>query len=59
MRVVVELHGSLRKYAGDGGDSLEIEVAEGATVAEVVAQAGVPKGGGLERSSERHAGLWR
>jgi molybdopterin converting factor small subunit len=41
MHVKVELLGDLRQYAKDGGKSIEVEVEEGATVGELMAQLGV------------------
>ena len=41
MRGRVELHGHLQTYAKDGGMCVEIEVREGATVGELIAQLGV------------------
>ena len=41
MRVRVELHGHLQKYAKDGGTCVEIEIKEGATVGELIIQLGV------------------
>jgi molybdopterin converting factor small subunit len=42
MRVQVELQGHLQQYAKDGGKYVEIELREGATVGELIAQLGVP-----------------
>lgn len=44
MRVTAKLHGTLRKYlpAGSSDNTTVVEVAEGATVADVVARLGIP-----------------
>jgi len=44
MRVTVRLHGTLRKYlpAGSADNMIVVEVAEGATVADVVTRLGIP-----------------
>jgi molybdopterin converting factor small subunit len=41
MRVTVELHGNLRKYAKHEGKRIEMEIEEGTTVGELMAQLGV------------------
>jgi len=44
MRVQVKLFATLRKYmpAGSAGDTLTVEVADGATVGDLVAALGIP-----------------
>jgi molybdopterin converting factor small subunit len=44
MRVQVKLFATLRKYmpAGVGGDTLTVDVPDGATVADLVARLGIP-----------------
>ena len=44
MRVQVKLFATLRKYlpAGSAGDTLTVDVAEGATVGDLVAALGIP-----------------
>lgn len=43
MRVKVELQGHLQQYAKDGGNYVEIEIKDGATVGELISQLGVPE----------------
>ena len=44
MRITVELHGHLQTYAGDRGKCVEMDLKEGATVGELMAQLGIPAG---------------
>jgi molybdopterin synthase sulfur carrier subunit len=50
MRVTVKLHATLKKYLppGSSGDGIELEVTEGATVADVIERLGIPA---------KHAGM--
>jgi len=43
MRVKVELYGVLREHTTDGKAAMEVEVAPGTTVGQLVAQVGVAK----------------
>lgn len=67
MQITVRLHGTLRKYlpAGSGANAILVDVTDGATVADVVSQLGIPPGHAkmivsdnvqLDASSELHHG---
>ncbi len=46
MHITAKLHGTLRKYlpAGSPGNATQVEVPDGATVADVVSQLNIPPG---------------